>query len=299
MGFWSRTLLAALLLGCAWTELPAQGNSPAPAFKNATAPGGLTAEELATRLEEKNRERSQALCAFEGSRLYHLEYRGLGGSKDASMSVQVDFHAPASKTFTVVSQEGSKLIIEHVFKKLLASEQEAVDEKNLRATALSRDNYEFTLEGFENNKDGGAYVLSVKPRTRNKFLYQGRIWVNAVDFAVMRIDAVPAKNPSFWIKKTEIEHNYVKVGDFWFPATNRTESEIRIGGRAILAIDYTNYKILSAAPLGSSGRAGVLGAGASERSCPATQRTTAATNPLPATPDDAVPAPAPATFKAK
>jgi hypothetical protein len=263
---------------------------------NASA-GLLTAEELATRLEEKNRERALALCALESSRIYRLEYRGLGGSKDASMTVQVDFRAPAAKNFRVTSQEGSKLIIEHVFKKLLASEQEAVDEKNLRATALSRENYEFTLEGFEKDKDGGSYVMSVQPRTRNKFLYQGRIWVNAADFAVTRIDAAPAKNPSFWIKKTQIQHDYVKVGDFWLPVRNRTESEIRIGGRATLAIDYLNYKITSAAPLGSTQHAGVLGASSS--ACQAPQKATAGMTPAAATPDDVAPAPARSTFKMK
>jgi hypothetical protein len=286
----SRTLLAVLvLLGCAWTQLPAQ-NTPPDANSSL---GSLTAEQLASRLEEKNEQRSQALCAFEGSRIYHLEYRGLGGNKDASMTVQMDFHAPAAKNFTVISQEGSKLIIEHVFKKLLASELEAVDEKNIRATALSRENYEFALEGFEKNKDGGAYVLSVKPRTRNKFLYQGRIWVNAADFAVTRIDAAPAKNPSFWIKKTQIEHNYVKVGDFWFPERNRTVSEIRIGGHATLAIDYQNYKITSAAPLGKAQTAG-----ASEGMCHFPQKTTAITV-APTNPDNTAPAPAPSTFKMK
>jgi hypothetical protein len=298
MRFCSRTLLAVLvLLGGAWTQLPAQTNLSASAGSDAPPPGApLAVEQLAHRLEEKNRERAQALCAFENSRLYHLEYRGLGGSKDASMTVQVDFHAPASKNFTVISQEGSKMIIEHVFKKLLASELEAATEENLRATALSLENYEFTLEGFENNKDGGAYVLNVKPRTRNKFLYQGRIWINAADFAVTRIDAAPAKNPSFWIKRTQIEHNYVKVGDFWFPARNRTVSEIRIGGRATLAIDYTNYKILSAASLGSTPHIGI--AGASEPTCHAPQKATAAVA-APASPDDAGGAPAPSTSKMK
>lgn len=298
MRFCSRTLLAVLvLLGCSWTQLPAQNNQPAAALPETSIPAGsLTAEQLAIHLEEKNRERAEALCAYENSRIYHLEYRGLGGNKDATMTVQVDFHAPG-KTFTVISEEGSKLIIEHVFKKLLASEQEAVDEKNLRATALSRENYEFTLDGFEKNKDGGVYVVSVKPRTRNKFLYQGRIWVNAADFAVTRIDAAPAKNPSFWIKKTQIQHDYVKVGDFWFPARNRTESEIRIGGRATLAIDYQNYKITSAAPLGGTQHAGVLGASAS--TCHAPQQTTAGVTPAPPAPDNVPPAPARSTFKMK
>ena len=40
-----------------------------------------------------------------------------------------------------------------------------------------------------------------------------------------RIEAEPAKNPSFWIKKTDIHHEYVKVGDFWLPADNKSVSK--------------------------------------------------------------------------
>jgi hypothetical protein len=93
-------------------------------------------------------------------------------------------------------------------------------------------------------------VLNLVPKTKNKYLYRGKIWVDAKDFAVMRIEGEPAKNPSFWIKKTEVKHRYVKVSDFWLPAENHTESVIRLGGRAVLSIEYRDYKITKAAPLG-------------------------------------------------
>ena len=94
-----------------------------------------------------------------------------------------------------------------------------------------------------------VYVLAVQPKMPTKFVYRGRIWVNAQDFAVCRIEAEPAQNPSFWIRQTQIHHAYLKVGDFWFPAENRSVSTLRLGGRATLTIEYENYKILDARPL--------------------------------------------------
>jgi hypothetical protein len=76
--------------------------------------------------------------------------------------------------------------------------------------------------------------------------------VDAKDFAVVRIKGEPGKNPSVWIKKTEVEHRYVKVGEFWLPAENRTESVIRIGGVANLSIEYKDYRIVKAKPLRDS-----------------------------------------------
>ena len=133
--------------------------------------------------------------------------------------------------------------------KLLESEQEAASDENRRRTALSTENYDFALAGYENDAAGGRYILDLLPKTKNKFLYRGKIWVDANDFAVVRIEGEPGKNPSFWIKKTEIAHRYVKVNGFWLPAENHTESVTRLGGRAILSIEYKDYKITRSTPL--------------------------------------------------
>ena len=66
------------------------------------------------------------------------------------------------------------------------------------------------------------------------------------DFAICRIEAEPAQNPSFWIKRTEIHHTYLKVGDFWLPSDNRSVSSLRLGGLATLTIRYEDYKIRQA-----------------------------------------------------
>jgi outer membrane lipoprotein-sorting protein len=243
-----------LLLGWSMafaSQALAQGPDAGTSSNSAqTAP--LPAEQVASNLQERNAARAAALRQFNGTRVYRMQYRGLGGDRDAEMVVSVSYQAPNSKTFSVVSQSGSKFVIDHVFKKLLEGEQEAANEENLRNTALSAENYEFTLAGYEVGPEGAVYVLNLLPRTRNKFLYRGKIWVDAKDFAVVRIEAEPARNPSFWIKKTEVRHKYIKVNDFWLPAENHTESVIRLGGRATLSIEYKDYRITKAVPLRGS-----------------------------------------------
>jgi hypothetical protein len=215
-----------------------------------TAP--LTVEQVATNLEQRNAQRAAALQEFEGKRVYRMQYRGFPGDKDAEMVVKVSFRAPNSKEFTVVSQSGSKFVIEHVFKKLMDGEEDAAKGENRHDTALTRQNYNFELVGYETGPNGAQYVLRLLPRTKNKFLYRGKIWVDAKDFAVVRIEGEPGKNPSLWIKKTDIAHRYVKVNDFWLPAENHTESFIRLGGKAILSIEYQDYKIIRSIPLNAA-----------------------------------------------
>jgi hypothetical protein len=44
---------------------------------------------------------------------------------------------------------------------------------------------------------------------------------------------------------------YMKVSDFWLPARNYSVTAIRFGGRAELTIQYKNYQITSADPVGN------------------------------------------------
>ena len=113
---------------------------------------------------------------------------------------------------------------------MLQSEKEAAAEENQSHVALNRDNYKFTLDGYESTPSGLAYILSVAPRTDDKLLYRGRIWVDAEDFAVVRIDAVPAKNPSFWTKDTKdrtgLRKGWETSGS---PLSNRSTSDHSTG----------------------------------------------------------------------
>jgi len=235
-------LLAAALVAATRVEVRAQ-NVDLDASSARTGFASLSSDQIVQRMMRKNAERAQALRGFRGTRSYHLEYKGFPGNREAHMVVNVDYQAPDHKEFAVVSQSGSKLLIDRVLKKLLESESEAMNADNLARNASTTDNYSFILKGYESTSGGPAYVVQVEPKTKNKFLYSGKIWVDANDFAVTRIEAEPARNPSVWIKKTEIRHVYRKIDEFWLPQQNYTVTVVRLGGRAILTIDYQDYRI--------------------------------------------------------
>ena len=248
----AKSLVIVLSLAATPYVVTAQQSAAA---ETTARPAPLGLEQVVSNLEQRNAQRAAALEEFEGKRIYRMQYRGFPSDRDAEMVVKVTFRAPNSKEFTVVSQTGSKFVIEHIFKKLLEGEQEAAKDDNSHDTALTRQNYNFELTGYEPTENGGQYVLKLLPRTKNKFLYRGQIWVDAKDFAVVRIEGEPGKNPSMWIRKTDIAHRYVKVNDFWLPAENHTESFIRLGGKATLSIEYQDYKIIKSTPLDATKKA--------------------------------------------
>jgi hypothetical protein len=239
-----------LLLGCVALALSAAPPPKKPARVR------LSAEQVIDNLVRMNLERAAALPSYHSTRIYRLEYRGFPGSRSAEMLVEMTYAPPGRKDFVVRSQTGSKLILDRVFKKILESEKEAFDAENQKRIALNRENYQFTLVDLESTTAGDRYVFAVEPQKPSKFLYRGRIWVDADDFAVTRIEAEPAKNPSFWVKNTQIEQIYGKVDRFWLPVSNHSVSAVRLGGHADFSIEYKDYQLsppslASSAPRGT------------------------------------------------
>jgi len=202
----------------------------------------LSTDVIVQNLMAANARRAAALRAYQGKRVYKLDYTGLFGGH-AEMLVEATYRAPNEKNFKVISESGSKLLIREVLLKLLQSEREAQEERNRKALEISPANYEFKLESTQHTPAGDFYVLDVKPRSKNKYVYKGTIWVDARDFAVTRMEGSPATNPSFWVKNVEVQYQWAKIGGFWLPARNDSVTSVRLGGKAVLNISYSDYQI--------------------------------------------------------
>ena len=213
---------------------------------------GLNLSQVLDKLVEKNAERADALQKYQSRRFYSMDYAGFPTTMHAEMVVDMIYDAPASKQFKIISQSGTQWLIDRILKRLLEVELESMTEENRARVALNSSNYDFSGLDHQDAPDNCSYVVSVQPKIPNKLLYRGRIWVDSKDFAVCRIEAEPSKNPSFWIKKTDIHHSYQKIGEFWLPSKNESVSVVRGGGRALLTIKYQNYEILAARGLKGS-----------------------------------------------
>jgi len=246
-------LVAVVVLAAFATLISVSKVAAADSSATSPAKGGapLSLAQVVDNLVRRNQERAQALLHSEATRVYRLVYQGFPGDREADMTVEAIYDRPSSKQFKVISQSGSKLILNRVFKKLLDSEQEATQPAVSAKTQLNRDNYNFEWVSYEPPKTGqtsGQYVLRVSPKSVSKYVYRGQVWVDATDFAVTRIEAEPAQNPSFWTKKSEIHHEYQKFQDFWLPVKNESVSYVRLGGRATLTIEYKDYRVTGAHP---------------------------------------------------
>ena len=211
---------------------------------NVSAP--LSADEVMGRVAQMNEVRGKALERYSSVRTYHLECHCLSHKK-ADMVVRTDYQAPNKKEFNIVSESGSGTVRDRVFKKLLEAEQESMRAETQQRSAIMPENYTFQVTDYEKTGTDEFYVLDAQPRSKNKFLFRGHIWVDAKDFAITRVEGEPAVNPSWWTVKTDFKRRYQKIGEFWLPESNESETKVRILGTAVLSIEYSDYQITQAA----------------------------------------------------
>jgi hypothetical protein len=210
------------------TIASAQSSDPLPSAKDVVA-----------KMMQFDAQRQSELTGYTAIRRYAASNK----KRYAEMLVRVSCDSSGAKEFTIVSEEGSGSIRKHVLYKLLSEETEASRRGTRASTRLIPDNYEFQMVRREILETGPAYVLSVIPRTQNKYLIDGKIWVDANDYSIVRIEGQPAKNPSFWVRSVHFVHTYQKVGQFWFASSTRTTSEIRIFGESELTIENSDYTL--------------------------------------------------------
>jgi len=221
-------LLIALFLLPASSVVAADGPTTSP-----------TAEEIVTRMAAHDSARQASIEGYAGTRRYVLENQKF--HKRAEMLVQVQGDRDGTKHFEVVSEEGWGGARKHVFHKMLESETET-SRPEIRATArLIPENYDFAFVGTEFVAGRATYVLEIKPKRNEKYLFEGRIWVDAEDYALARAEGMPAKKPSFWTKSIHFVQLYQKCGPVWFPLSTQSVTEAHLFGTTDVSIEYFDY----------------------------------------------------------
>lgn len=198
-----------------------------------------TAEEIVNRMAAHDLARQASIEGYAGMRRYVLENHKF--HKRAEMLVQVQGDRDGTRHFEVVSEDGWGGARKHVLRKMLESETETSRPETRASARLIPENYEFALIGTEFVGGRAAYVLEIRPKRKEKNLFQGRIWVDAEDYALARAEGKPAKKPSFWTKSIDFVQVYQKFGPLWFPLSTQSITEAHIFGATDVTIEYFDY----------------------------------------------------------
>jgi len=170
-------------------------------------------------------------------------YVAVNKNRRAEMLVRVTCDKDGAERFSILSEEGSRSIRNHVFHKLLREETKASRHGPRHNARLIPANYAFQIIGEETLKTGPAYVLDVAPKSVNRYSIDGKIWVDAGDYSIVRVEGQPTRTPSFWVRSVYFVHTYQKVEQFWLASSTRTKSKILIFGDSQLSIEDYDYTL--------------------------------------------------------
>jgi Outer membrane lipoprotein-sorting protein len=244
----TRVLLAigfvTLIQAAAWPTdrlTETRADEPSTVLESSTVePSG---DHIFTELLRHNAFRDAALERYSVVRTY--EVRSATGRLYAREIVKMDYQAPSQKKFFTVSEEGSGLVRSLVLKRLIESEKETAAGKEHHDSSISPANYSFEMLGEEEVGDRRCFVVRAIPKREDKYLFEGTIWIDKQDYAIVKIAGHPAKRLSFWIEKADFVREYQKIGAFWFPAEDTTVVRVRLNGTKTLTIRHEEYQVSS------------------------------------------------------
>jgi hypothetical protein len=206
-------------------------------------------DQIFAELVKHNELRTAALREYSALRTYAIA--DLNGKVHAKSVVRMDYIAPDKKTFATISEEGSAVIRRLVLNRLMESEVSTAAGQDHRDSSITPANYTFSLLSEEDLGVHHCFVVDAVPKRRDKYLFEGKVWIDSRDFAVVKIAGHPAKKLSFWINRADFVRQYEKVGDFWLPSRDETFVDVKLYGKKILSVDHHINRVngVSSAPL--------------------------------------------------
>jgi hypothetical protein len=197
------------------------------------------------RMEDVERNDLAQAKSYDVTREYKL-FRGSDVHVDSEVTAQVEFVPPDIVKYQITKTRGSSRG-EQIVRYLL--NLEASSAKNGHGSEITRSNYNFIFLRKANIGATPEYVLGIVPKRKNKYLLRGQIWVEASTFHIRRIEGIPAKRPSIWVKGIYITLQLGPLGSLWVPISFDVVGTVHFLGQFTLdGFDVQPPKAQAAAP---------------------------------------------------
>ncbi len=201
----------------------------------------LRVDDILGRAADARVRQEKSLQQYSATRWYTIRFNRNGDT--ARMTVQVDYRCGVGKTLVILASNEADGILGRVLRRIVQDEQQASQDPNRDATIITPQNYDVQVLGAEQMDGHRCYVLSLHAKRRSKYLLNGKAWLDAEDFGLVRIAGRPSASLSFWVGKPWIDQCFTKVGGFWVASTNHSITDARLFGRTELTVEAGDYRV--------------------------------------------------------
>jgi len=181
----------------------------------------------------------------EYTRIQHYRATSSRFDESAEMVVRMHYDREHGKSYVTLSRSGSASVQTRVFEKLLRMEVESAVDSQRETTLFTASHYNFRVMGMEMVNGKNCYVLELDPLQADKRLFIGKVWVDAREHAVVRVEGRPSSTVSFLVGRPSVIQEFGKFGDFWFATMRDSVANSFVLGTCQLRIDYADYKVIA------------------------------------------------------
>lgn len=155
----------------------------------------------------------------------------------AQVIANITVFSPNQKQYNIESSSGG--MGGKVLRDIVQKDAEVPKEGQRKE--LSPENYDFQLVGQEQVDGRNCYVLRMNPKREEKDLLRGKVWVDAADYRIHRLEGNPAKSPSWWIRDLHILMIFASVDGMWLHTFTHAVADVRFKGKYVMESHDLEY----------------------------------------------------------
>jgi hypothetical protein len=128
---------------------------------------------------------------------------------------------------------------------LLDNEKRMSQPGNVETALINSTNYEMNLDARaqEQLKGRDCLVLDITPRRNSQFLFKGKLWVDAHDYAIVQLKGTASKSAFFLASAADVTRQYDEINGLPMATHAQAISGSSLLGQTVVKIDYTNYQL--------------------------------------------------------
>ncbi len=204
----------------------------------AASVGLVTSDDILARVSDIS---SRGLAiSYSGRREYRL--RNLRFSKEATVLVRMTYRPDEGKQFEILKSSGTSALT-RIVERILQSETEQSRPPRTSSDEIGPSNYSADLEGMETVGGRLCYVIGLKPKRKDKYLLDGRLWVDSETFAAVRLQGLTATSVSMWVGTPRITEEFRQIGGLTLPSHLQSMSSTIWLGTSELEVRYLDYQV--------------------------------------------------------
>lgn len=176
---------------------------------------------------------------------HYVVFRGKDEHPAAEMMVQTLYRRESGKSYTILSENGSSIWRNEVLGSLLDNEKKMSQPGNVETALINSSNYEMNLDANPHESLNGrdCLVLDITPRRNSEYLFKGKLWVDAHDFAIVQLKGTASKSAFFLARAAEVSRQYAEFEGMPMATHAEAVSGSALLGQTVVKVDYSNYRI--------------------------------------------------------